>query len=250
MWRVITATCTHSYPTRNHSYPTCKHSYPTHCCETPALRPLDSHSSPRLPTAPATAACHLLSPSGPSRSGGPNVGCSNTPALIRLRMYDIGGARRRRWSVRVLRKVNVPTQSQLSEHVRDIARGGTKCGVTHRSLLRSGMARRQRSRAGAWPVASSSAEAGLRGGRLSPHEPKRRGRMSLTECKCECQYVPCSIHRDCAESHPRSPLFAASTPARSESLGKSLCSSSSLHTNPFPRRESSSMSLALSPPWF
>jgi hypothetical protein len=124
MWRVITATCTHSYPTRNHSYPTCKHSYPTHCCETPALRPLDSHSSPRLPTAPATAACHLLSPSGPSRSGGPNVGCSNTPALIRLRMYDIGGARRRRWSVRVLRKVNVPTQSQLSEHVRDIAQGG------------------------------------------------------------------------------------------------------------------------------
>ena len=71
-------------------------------------RPAVSHRRPRLPTAPATAACQRCSPSSPSRSGGPKVVREKRPALSLRRIYDSGGASRNRWKVRVLRNVNVP----------------------------------------------------------------------------------------------------------------------------------------------
>lgn len=84
----------------------------TYCWATPVRRDFDSHRRPRLPTAPATAACHRLSPSSPSRSGGPKVGRTKKPLRKRRRKYDKGGASRRRWSVRVFKKVNVPIPYQ------------------------------------------------------------------------------------------------------------------------------------------
>lgn len=80
----------------------------TYCCATPLLRLLPSHNSPRLPTAPATAACHLLSPSFPSLSGGPKVVLFHSPARTLLLKYDKGGASLRRCSVKVYNKVKVP----------------------------------------------------------------------------------------------------------------------------------------------
>lgn len=80
----------------------------TYCCATPVLRLLLSHNSPRLPTAPAAAACHLLSPSFPSLSGGPKVVLFHSPARILLLKYDKGGASLRRCNVKVYNNVKVP----------------------------------------------------------------------------------------------------------------------------------------------
>lgn len=96
----------------------------THCCAMPTRLSFSSHSNPRLPTAPATAACHLRSPVSSStryprsastvplhRSGGPYVKGERSPCTIRrsrFLMYENGGARRRRCKVSMLRNVNVP----------------------------------------------------------------------------------------------------------------------------------------------
>ena len=163
-----------------------------YCWATPVRLPAVSHNRATLPTAPATAACHLRSPSAPSRWGGPKDGSLKMPNLYRFLKYANGGARRSRCSVSVLRNVNVPEISPV-------------VGVNNKPIIRPNRydsgpriaRRRARSFGRLLRIDRKMSNA-----RLTP-DRTLQARMSDPDIRLE---------RHC---HPRRPLFAASTKARS-----------------------------------